>query len=264
MITIGVSGAAGKMGRKILALASEDKAYEVKAAIESEGNKAVGQDAGEPAGVGRLGVIVTDRLAAKVDVVLDFSSPGGTMRRLGECRKLGVAIVIGTTGFSQEELEEIESAANVIPCLLSPNMSLGVNLVARLVAEAAEALGDDYDIEILEAHHRFKKDAPSGTALLLAREAAAARDLKLDEAAIYGRSGETGQRPRDVIGIHAVRGGDIVGDHSVIFAGDGERIELTHKAHSRDTFARGALRAAQFVASRPPGLYSMADVLGLK
>ena len=251
------------MGTRILALALADDAFDVKAAVEADGHEAIGRDAGELIGAARIGVPVESELTSKVDALLDFSCPGGVLKRLNECRKLTVPIIIGTTGLGKEEMQAVESAANVIPCLISANMSLGVNLLAKLVAKAARALGDDYDVEIIEAHHRLKKDAPSGTALLLARAIAEAKKTDLDDVAVYGRCGHTGERPKGVIGIHAVRGGDIVGDHTVLFAGDGERIELAHRAHSRDTFAKGALRAARFLAGRPPGFYTMDDVLGL-
>ncbi len=264
MTEIGISGAAGRMGRRVLALALADEAFAVKAAVEADGHEALGKDAARLVGVADTGVMVESRLARKVDVLLDFSSPAGTLKRLEECRRLGVAIVIGTTGLGKGEMEAVERVARTIPCLVSANMSLGVNLLTKLVAEAAAALGNSYDVEIIEAHHRMKKDAPSGTALLLARMIAESKGTTLDDVAVYGRCGHTGERPRGVMGIHAIRGGDIVGDHTVLFAGDGERIELVHRAHSRDTFAKGALRAAQFLAGKSPGFYTMDDVLGIK
>ncbi len=261
MQTAAVSGACGKMGKRIIALLLEDPDLKCNAAIEGKGHPALGKDAGELAGCGSLGVPLGDSLGEKVDVVLDFSSPVGTALRLKEALKFGSAVVIGTTGHSEEERRSIEQAAQKIPILFSPNMSVGVNLLFSLVGEVAGVLGADYDVEIVEAHHRFKKDSPSGTALRLAQEIANALGLKLEDVAVYGRKGAVGPRPSAQIGIHAVRAGDIVGEHTVIFSTTGERIELVHRAHTRDTFALGALRGAKFLIGKRPALYSMRDVL---
>jgi len=261
MPTAAVSGACGKMGRRIIALLSEDPELKCAAALERKNHPALGKDAGEIAGCGSLGVTIRDSLAERVDVLLDFSSPEGTAGRLEEALKFGSSLVIGTTGHSAEQKRSIEEAAKKIPILFSPNMSVGVNLLFSLVGQVARTLGADYDVEIVEAHHRFKKDSPSGTALRLAEEIAGALGLNLEDVAIYGRKGILGPRPSSQIGIHAVRAGDIVGEHTVIFSTSGERVELVHRAHTRDTFALGALRGAKFLLGKPPALYSMRDVL---
>ena len=258
---IGINGACGRMGTRLLALAGDDPSWEIAAALEHPNHPDLGRDAGLAAGLGEIGVTLAAELPAEVEVLVDFSAPEATMVRLAECRREGVPMVVGTTGLS--EAQQAELAAAEIPVLLSANMSLGVNLLREIAPSVAQALGDDFDIEIVESHHRFKKDAPSGTALMLGRAIAEAlgRDLKAE--AVHGREGAVGERPRREIGFHAIRAGDIVGEHTVVFGGLGERIELRHVAHSRDTFARGALRAARFLVSQPPGLYSMKDVLGL-
>lgn len=193
-------------------------------------------------------------------VLIDFTEPGATITRLHQAAEFQIPVVVGTTGFSPDQLKQITAISKQIPILLSANMSLGINLLLDIVQDLASCLSD-YDIEITETHHRLKKDAPSGTALALARAAAAGREASLDDIAVHGRTGLTGERPLSEIGIHAIRGGDVVGDHTVLFAGLGERIELTHKASSRDTFAAGAIFAAQFLATQPPGLYTMKDAL---
>lgn len=261
MIRIGVNGATGRMGQMIMRLVAGDDALELAAAVERPGHPALGQDAGTACGGSAYGVTLTADLPAGVDVLLDFSSPAGTMGQLANCLKHSTAMVVGTTGFTPEQKAELDAAAETIPVMVSPNMSVGVNLVFDIAAQIAKRLGADYDIEIVEAHHRFKKDAPSGTALRIAERIADAIDVKLDEHASYGRHGQVGERPAGEIGIHAVRGGDIVGDHTVIFATQGERVELRHQAHSRETFVRGAIRAAKFIAGKPAGSYAMADVL---
>jgi len=262
-IRVAINGAAGRMGRRLVALAAENPDLQLVAALESSGNTQLGKDAGDLAGIGPLGVKLTEKLPATgVDVLVDFSLPAGSMARLHECRSAKVAMVIGTTGFGEPEEMGIALVAKEIPIVKAPNMSVGVNVLLKTAAQVAKALGPDYDIEIIEAHHRFKQDAPSGTALALARAIAAAtgRDLAAD--ACYGRQGVSPRRPGE-IGIHAIRAGDIVGEHRVYLAALGERIELGHVATTRDTFARGALRAALWLAGRPAGLYSMQDVLGL-
>jgi 4-hydroxy-tetrahydrodipicolinate reductase len=263
MIRLAISGAAGKMGGRIIALAQAADGLQVRAAIERAGHAALGKDAGTVAGVGDIGVVIRDEITGEFDALIDFASPDATLRCLGACRASRKPIVIGTTGHSTDQLLAIEEAGAVIPVLKAANMSLGVNLLFKLAAEVAAALGDDYDIEIVESHHRFKVDAPSGTALAL-RDAvvnATGRDAQAD--VIYGREGQTGQRPARQIGMHALRVGDTVGEHEVHFGNLGETIVLRHSAHTRDTFARGALRAVEWIVRQPPGLYSMQHVLGL-
>jgi len=263
MIRLAINGACGRMGRRLIALASDAPDMRVVAALEAAGHPAIGRDAGEVAGVGALGLRVTAEWEAPANVLLDFSTPAGTLARLAEAAERKSAVVIGTTGLGSQDRTRIERAAEMIPVLRAPNMSVGMNLMFKVVGDVARALGDDYDVEIVETHHRFKKDAPSGTALRLAEAIAAAMEREVERDAVFGRHGEVGERGPREIGIHAVRGGDVVGDHTVSFITLGERIEITHRAHTRDTFARGALRAARFIAGKPPGLYTMRDVLGL-
>ena len=261
VIAVGVNGAAGRMGRRLIGLIVEAEDLGLACAVEHAGSPALGLDAGEQAGVGSLGVAVAQEHDLALDVLIDFSSPEGTLAALSFCLLHKKPIVIGTTGFSDEQRGQIGSASHQIPCLLSPNMSVGMNLLFRLVAEVVRVLGPDYDVEIVETHHRFKKDAPSGTALRLAEGIAQARGQDLSEVAVFGRQGRPGERRAEQIGIHAVRGGDVVGEHSVIFTNLGERVELVHRAHTRDCFARGALTAARFLVGQGAGLYTMADVL---
>ena len=259
---IAVSGAAGAMGRRIIALLGESKDCQLIAALERPAHPDLGKDAGAVAGVGPLGVRISSELAGRPDVLVDFSTPEATTALARECARRGIAVVVGTTGLSAEQLAVLrEEVASKVPVLVAPNMALGVNLLFRLVEEVAGALGAGYDVEIVEAHHRRKKDAPSGTALELARRACKALGLQPEAALRHGRQGLAGPRGNSEIGIHAVRGGDIVGEHTVVFAGEGERVELTHRVSNRDVLARGALRAAAFLARRPAGLYSMQDVL---
>lgn len=267
MTRVIVAGAAGRMGMRLVALAAESPDLHLAGAVERKGHPAVGRDAGETAGSGRLGLSVLDDLAAVLpsgDVVVDFSAPEATLAHFRLAAEQGKAMVVGTTGFSKEEAAELARLARSVPCVWSPNMSVGVNLLFKVLADMARILGPDYDIEIVEAHHRSKKDAPSGTALKLAEVLAKAVERDLDRVGVYARKGLIGERTREEIGIQSVRAGDIVGDHTVLFGGLGERIEVTHRAQSRDTFARGALRAARWVVGRRPGLYDMADVLGLR
>ncbi len=255
-------GAFGRMGRRIAALSAGD--CEIVGAVDVAG---IGQDIGALAGIGPIGVPVTGDLRAILggtDVVIDFSNPAASVACARACGAAGVPLVIGTTGFTAGERAEIARAVEAIPCVLAPNMSVGVNLLFMLVEKAASILGDEYDIEIVEVHHRFKKDSPSGTAARLAEIAADATGASIEDRAVYGRKGVIGERTRREIGIHAVRLGDVVGEHTVSFGTIGERIELTHKAQSRDAFATGAIRAASFVCTAAPGLYDMQDVLGMK
>lgn len=267
MVRIAVAGAAGRMGRRICALASEYEGITVAGAFEKAGHPMVGSDAGVAAGVGQLGVkiagSVTDILGQS-DVIVDFTHPDSTLSNIREASSAGKAMVIGTTGLKGDHVKEIEKLAANIPCVMASNMSLGVNLLLRVLGDIASALGDDYDVEIVEAHHRHKKDAPSGTALMMARAVASALGRDLEKSAVYARHGMVGERTPKEIGIQAIRAGDIVGEHTVIFGGMGERIEVHHKVSSRDTFVRGALRAALWVKGKAPGLYDMQDVLGLK
>jgi 4-hydroxy-tetrahydrodipicolinate reductase len=264
MIRMIVNGAAGRMGRRIIALASEDADLTLAAALERPEHPDLGSDAGALAGVGELGVPLAPATDAPADVALDFSSPASALAMIDWCAAHGVAIVVGTTGLGKDAEPRLEAAAKAVPCLLATNMSLGVNVLLRVVEDVARALGDAYDVEIVEAHHNQKKDAPSGTALSLGRSVAAGLGRELDEVAVHGRHGDVGARTVAEIGFHAVRCGDLVGEHTVIFGGVGERVEIRHVATSRDTFVRGAIRAAKFLAGKPAGRYAMADVLGLR
>ncbi len=261
-----VAGAAGRMGNRIIACLADTADLRLVAALEAPGHAAIGRDAGELAGIGKAGVSVGADAAAEIKrdrVLIEFSVPEASLAHLRLVAQAGARAVIGTTGFSAPQRAEIAGLAKQAAILLSPNMSIATNVAFTLLATMAKALGDEYDIEITETHHRFKKDAPSGTALRMAEIVAAALGRDLDQVAVYGRQGLPGERTRPEIGILSLRSGDVVGEHTVSFGTLGERLELVHKAHNRDTYARGALRAARYVVGRPPGLYSMADVLGL-
>jgi 4-hydroxy-tetrahydrodipicolinate reductase len=262
MIDVAITGAAGRMGARLVALAKADAELRVVAAIERADHPQQGKDAGEVAGIGQIGVPISYDLPQTPQVLIDFSSPGSMRHWLKACRDRGIAMVIGTTGLQAQDQVIIDQAASHIPVLQAPNMSLGVNLLFKIAAEVAKALGDDYDIEIVEGHHRFKKDAPSGTAMGLA-DAILQATGKTRDALIYDRHGEDCVRQRGEIGMHALRIGDEVGRHTAYFAALGERLELTHVATNRDTFVHGALRAAKWLPGRAPGRYTMADVLGL-
>ena len=267
MIKVIVAGAAGRMGSRLIALIKEATGLTLAGAVEGKGHHALGHDAGEAAGVGKIGVPITDdlpHLLDRAEVIIDFSSPEATLRHLSAVAERRRAMVIGTTGLSDGQLDELKSLTRQVPCVFSPNMSVGVNLICKVISEMAKTLGDDYDIEVIEAHHRLKKDAPSGTALKIAEVLARAVDRDLTRVGVYARKGLIGERKKQEIGIQTIRAGDIVGDHTILFGGMGERIEVTHRASSRDTFARGALRAASWVVSQPPGLYDMMDVLNLR
>jgi len=261
MIHVAINGAAGRMGRRLINFVHGEEDMTLAAALEWEGCEILGTDAGEAAGCGALGVKITADWPGPADVLIDFTSPAGTLARLDEAVKKKAALMIGTTGCTESEDALIAKAAEKVPVLHAPNTSVGVNLLFDLVGQVAGALGEDYDIEIVEAHHRFKKDAPSGTALRLAENICAATGRTVAKDLVHGRQGITGARTSKEIGMHAVRAGDIVGEHTVAFCTLGERIELTHRAHTRDTFARGAIRAARFLAGKNPGMYTMADVL---
>jgi len=267
MTRVAIVGAGGRMGRNLVTACHEHPELSVGAATERAGSSLLGADAGELAGVGRLDVALVDDLASAVDrfdVVIDFTSIEATLSHLEICRQAGKAIVIGTTGFSDQQKETIAAAAQDIKVVFAPNMSVGVNLTLKLLDMAARVLGDTVDIEVIEAHHRHKVDAPSGTALRMGEVVAEALGRDLKECAVYGREGQTGERDRKTIGFETIRAGDIVGEHTVMFADIGERIEITHKASSRMTFANGAARAAAWLTNQKTGLYDMQDVLGLK
>jgi 4-hydroxy-tetrahydrodipicolinate reductase len=255
------------MGRALVEAIQAAPELRLGAATEHAGSSLLNADAGELAGVGRLGVPVADSLRSvigQVDTVIDFTRPEATLDHLEICRAAGKSLVIGTTGFDAEGKQRIVDAGQSIPIVFAPNMSVGVNLCLKLLDIAARVMGDEVDIEIVEAHHRHKMDAPSGTALRMGEVVADALGRDLKECAVYGREGITGERRRDTIGFETIRAGDVVGEHSVWFAADGERVEIVHKASSRMTFARGAARAAAWLIGRAPGCYDMQDVLGLK
>ncbi len=267
MIRAIVCGAAGRMGGRIVAMVHEADDFALAGAVERPGHPGLGKDAGELAGVGKIGINVAGDLRSVVregQVVFDFTAPEAAVAHVALAAQAKVPMVLGTTGFSAADLKRIEVSSAEIACVLSPNMSVGVNVLFKVLAEIAAVLGSDYDIEVSETHHRFKKDAPSGTALRMAQVIAKALGRDLDKTGIYGRKGLVGERGKEEIAIHALRAGDVVGEHTVLFGAMGERIEVTHRAHSRDNFARGALRAARWVIGRRPGLYDMQDVLGLK
>ena len=264
---IAVAGAGGRMGRALIETIQQTDGVVLGAASECGGSSLIGSDAGELAGVGRLGVILTDDLrsvATDFDLLIDFTSPAATVAHVSLCRELGKKMVIGTTGLSSDEQQLLHDAAADIALVVAPNMSVGVNLSLKLLDIAARVLGDTVDVEIIEAHHRHKVDAPSGTALRMGEVVAAALGRDLQQCAVYGRQGQTGERDRHTIGFETIRAGDIVGDHTVLFAGSGERIEITHKASSRLTFAGGAVRAALWLAAQPHGRFDMQDVLALR
>lgn len=265
-VRVGITGAAGRMGRTLIEAIDQTPGLALAAALEQPASSLLGADAGELAGLGKIGIAVSGDLAAvidDIDVLIDFTVPAATLANLALCAAAGKAVVIGTTGFSASQDEEIKRAAGKIAVCKASNFSTGVNLCFKLLDMAARVLGDDVDIEIVEAHHRHKIDAPSGTALSMGGVVANALGRDLAEVAVYGREGQTGARERETIGFATVRAGDIVGDHTVIFAADGERVEITHKASSRMSFARGAVRAAGWLSGRKPALYDMQDVLGL-
>jgi 4-hydroxy-tetrahydrodipicolinate reductase len=263
---IAIAGAAGRMGRTLTRIASETSGIEIAGGLESSGSPQVGSDLGEIAGIGKLGVKVSNDpewLLAHVDGVIDFTVPAATVVLSEIAARKRLVHVIGTTGLSEIDEGKIRDAARQARIVKSGNMSVGVNMLAALVEKAARTLPSHFDIEILEMHHRHKVDAPSGTALLLGEAAAAGRNIELKEKAIRGRDGQTGARPPGHIGFGSLRGGSVVGEHSVIFAGPSERIELVHRAESRDIFAHGAMRAALWAKDKQPGLYSIADVMEL-
>jgi 4-hydroxy-tetrahydrodipicolinate reductase len=266
MVNIIVAGAAGRVGARIINVIGQTDGVRLGGAFEHPDSPSIGQDAGLAAGLGPVGVKITGSINDVIDkgeVVIDFTSPKATLENIKAVSAGGLSMVIGTTGMTGDLLAEVERLARGIRCVISPNMSVGVNVMLRVVAMMAEKLGSDYDIEIIEAHHRLKKDAPSGTAMAIARTLAVATGRDLDRVAVYERKGITGERTKEEIGIQTVRAGDITGDHTVMFGGIGERLELIHRAHNRDNFARGAVKAAGWVVEQPAGLYNMQDVLGI-
>lgn len=263
---IAIAGSGGRMGRMLLETVAQDPMAALAAALEMKDSPLVGRDAAELAGVPR-GVLLSDNPEAALsgcDVLIDFTRPEGTLQHLALCRRLKVRLVVGTTGFDDAGKRAIADAARDTGVVFAPNMSVGVNVTLKLLEMAAKAMGADHDIEIIEAHHRHKVDAPSGTALKMGEVVAGAMGKTLGECAVYAREGHTGERRPGSIGFATIRGGDIVGDHTVLFAGNGERVEITHRSNNRVHYAQGALRAAHFLMDRPPGLYDMWDVLGLR
>lgn len=265
-VRVGIAGAAGRMGRSLIAACQDCPGLTLAAALEHAESPHLGVDAGELAGLPALGIPVATGLAdiaGRIDVLIDFTRPESTLGHLAICREQGVRMVIGTTGFTAEQRRMIEAASASVAVVLAPNMSVGVNLVLKLLELTARTIGDQTDIEIIEAHHRHKVDAPSGTALRMGEVIAAALERDLAACSVYGREGITGARDPKTIGFATIRAGDIVGEHTVMFADEGERIEISHKASSRLTFAKGALRAARWVTGQATGLFDMQDVLGL-
>lgn len=264
MTRIGLNGAAGRMGKRISSIIHNDKSLKLCLALEHDKHPDLGKDLGALNGEGSMGInLVSQFKNDNLDSLIDFSHPDASVKMAHLCAKNKIAFVTGTTGMSEAQLNEIRSLSTQIPILIGSNMSIGVNLIFKFAAQIAKALGDDYDIEIIEKHHRFKKDAPSGTALSIAE--AIAKEIKRDlkEVSVHGRDGQVGERTQKEIGIHAIRAGDIVGEHTVIYGALGETIELTHKAHTRDTFAGGAVKASKWLAGKKPAVYTMYDVLGL-
>lgn len=267
MVRVGIAGAAGRMGKSLIAACQDNESARLAAAIERADSGVLGQDAGEIAGLSKLGVPIgsdVGSLTGGIDVLIDFTRPEPTLEHVRLCVERGIRMVIGTTGFTPAQRGVIEAASRSTGIVLAPNMSVGVNLVLKLLELAARTIGEQADIEIIEAHHRHKVDAPSGTALRMGEVIAEVLGRDLRTCAVYGREGNTGVRDRETIGFSTIRAGDIVGEHTVMFADEGERVEISHKASSRLTFARGALRAAEWVMSQSSGLFDMQDVLGLK
>lgn len=267
MLRIGLVGVSGRMGLSLIKAVAASENVKLGLAVSRPGSPSIAKDAGELAGIGRLDLPVRDNLTNyldQFDVLIDFTRPESSLDYIEICRQAGKKIVIGTTGFSEAEKEQIKQASQEIGIVFAPNMSVGVNLCLKLLEMTAKVMGDYTDIEVIEAHHRHKVDAPSGTALRMGEVVAKALGRELNDCAVYAREGHTGERPRNAIGFSTIRAGDIVGEHTVMFADEGERVEITHKATSRMTFANGAVRAAVWLANQPRGLYDMQDVLGLK
>jgi 4-hydroxy-tetrahydrodipicolinate reductase len=266
MINIAVCGAAGRMGQRII-VAAVEAGCTISGALERPGHPQVGQDAGLLAGCGQLGVLISDNLNAVVDgcdVLIDFTSPKVSLKNLEVCSLKKKAIVIGSTGFTPDERALAAELCKEIPCVLAPNMSVGVNVCFKVLKDVAKTLGDDFDVEIVELHHNKKKDSPSGTAVRMGEVVADALGRDYNQVANYHREGICGERTKEEIGMQTVRGGDIIGEHTVYFIGQGERIEISHRAMTRDMFSRGSVRAARWIVGKAPGLYDMQDVLGLR
>ena len=270
MIKVIVIGAGGRMGRMLVTSIANEQDMQLVGAIESSSVPFLGKDAGELAGIGNLGVPITDdshlpELFKKADVAINFITPKeavlGHLHKAVESQK---PMVIGTTGFTADEMKTIKELTSQIPCVMSPNMSIGVNVMLKVIKDMAKILGDDYDVEVIETHHHFKKDSPSGTADRIAKVLAEALDRDLDEVGLYGRKGIVGERTTKEIGVHAVRAGDIVGDHIVLFGGIGERLEVIHRAQSREPYVKGAIKAVRWVVNAPKGLHDISEVLGLQ
>lgn len=267
MVRAAVAGIGGRMGSRIAQLARETEGVELIGVFEHPAHPAVGKDVAEIIGGSPTGMRISgnmEQALGDADVVIDFTNASASLGHLQVAAARKVPMVVGSTGFSADQMEQARELSRNFPCVLTPNMSMGVNVLFKVVADVARLLGGGFDVEIVEAHHRFKKDAPSGTALKLAQIVAGALERDLDQVGVYARHGLIGERTDQEIGIQTLRGGDIVGEHTVLFAGLGERIELTHRAHSRDNFARGAIRAALWVVQQPPGLYDMQHVLGIR
>ncbi len=266
-VKVAVAGAAGRMGRALIEACTTAPDLQLVAALEAPDNSLLGSDAGTLTGIGNCAVVLDDDIdstVSRADVLIDFTQPGASVTHLEACARSGTRAVVGTTGFSSSQWQRIDELAQNMAMVVAPNMSVGVNLTFKLLELAATALGDDVDIEIIEAHHRHKVDAPSGTAVRMGEILATALGRNLSECAIYGREGHTGARDPKTIGFETIRGGDIVGEHTVMFAGLGERLEITHRASSRANFAQGALRATRWILNRENGRFDMRDVLGLQ
>ncbi len=267
MVHAAVAGVGGRMGSRIARLVAETEDMTLAGGFERPGHPLVGKDLSAVLGGDATGKIIGDSIQSVLpdaQVVIDFTHAEASAAHLEAAAKTGTPLVIGSTGFTEELLERVRELSRKVPCVLAPNMSVGVNVLFKVVADLTRLLGSDYDVEIVETHHRFKKDAPSGTALRLAESVAEARGRSLKDVGVFERHGIIGERPPEAIGIQTLRGGDIVGEHTVLFAGMGERIEITHRAHSRDNFARGAIQAAKWIVNQPAGLYDMQDVLGIR
>lgn len=267
MIKVAVNGAAGRMGGRLITAIKETEGLQLTGALEHAESPMLGQDAGLSAGCGPLDVLISsdlDKVLAATDVLIDFTFPEVSLRNLEACARLGKRLVIGSTGFTPEQRARVDELSRTTPVVLAPNMSVGVNACFKLLKEAANILGEGFDVEIVELHHNKKKDSPSGTAVRMGEIVADALGRDYQETAVYHREGMCGARTHEEIGMQTVRGGDIVGEHTVYFIGMGERIEITHRAMSRDMFARGAVRAASWLADKKPGLYDMQDILGLR
>ena len=262
-----IIGAAGRMGQRLLTAIHETPDIFLAGAVERQDHPQIGRDVGEMAGLGKWDIPLTGSLREVIsrgDVIIDFTNAEAALTHLRVAADQGKSAVIGSTGFLATQMQEVQALAQKVSCVLSPNMSVGVNVMFRVIGDVAKTLGGDYDVEVIEAHHRMKKDAPSGTAMKMGQILAQALNRNFDQVGVYARKGIIGERKQAEIGMQTVRAGDIVGEHTVIFGGLGERLEVTHRAHSRDNFARGAVRAARWVVKQKPGLYDMQDVLGLR